>query len=189
MTEFNPASQLGLVDEMILSARKDFRDNGFQYLYWGWLVFIADIGYYILSLFNVPHPYAIWCILPVGAIVGIFLIRKEVKEARVTTWLDRMMKYIWISFGACLLIVLTFGFKLGLNTYPMVLIVYGMGTFLSGGALGFRPLIFGGILCWLLAIACFFASAENQLLLLGAALLGAYIIPGYILRKRYNDVQ
>ena len=189
MTEFNPARQLGLVDEMIASAKREFKDNGFQYLYWGWLVFIADIGHYILARLDVPHPYAIWCIMPVGAIIGILLIRKEVKEARVRTWLDRMMKYIWLSFGACLLIVLTFGFKLGINTFPMVLVVYGMGTFLSGGALAFRPLILGGILCWLLSVASFFVTAENQMLLLAAALLGAYIIPGYILKKQYNDVQ
>jgi hypothetical protein len=189
MTEFNPARQLSLVDEMILSARKDFKDNGFQFLYWGWLVFIADIGHYILAKLGYEHPYIMWCIMPVGAIVGIFLIRKETREARVTTWLDRMMKYIWSSFGACLLIVLTFQFKLGINSFPMVLVVYGMGTFLSGGALSFKPLIFGGILCWVLSVASFFVSGENQLLLLAAALLGAYIIPGYILKKRYNDVQ
>jgi hypothetical protein len=189
MTEFNPARQLSLVDEMILSTRKDFKDNGFQYLYWGWLVFIADIGHYLLIKLNIPHPYAAWFIMPIGAIVGIFLIRKEVKEARVTTWLDRMMKYIWTSFGVCLLIVLGFGFKLQINTFPMVLIVYGMGTFLSGGALGFKPLIAGGILCWVLSVACFFAPPETQLLILAASLLGAYIIPGYILKKRYNDVQ
>ena len=98
----------------------------------------------------------------------------------------QLTAHVWSAFGACLFIVLAFQFKLGINTFPMVLLIYGVGTFLSGAVIQFRPLILGGIFCWALAIACFFISAENQLLLLCASLLGAYIIPGYILRSRFN---
>ena len=186
MTEFNPSQQLNLIDEMIMSAKKDLKDNGFHFLFWGWLVFVASLGFYLLQKFQVPNGAIIWFILPLGAVVDLLVLRKENKETRVKTWVDRVMKHIWTAFGACLFIVLVFQFRLGINTFPMVLLIYGVGTFLSGAVIQFRPLILGGIFCWALAIACFFISAENQLLLLCASLLGAYIIPGYILRSRFN---
>jgi hypothetical protein len=62
-----------------------------------------------------------------------------------------------------------------------------MGLFLSGGALKFAPLIVGGIFCWICGAAAFciekFCGQNIYLLLiLAAAVLGGYIIPGYMLK-------
>jgi hypothetical protein len=62
------------------------------------------------------------------------------------------------------------------------MVLYGMGLFLSGGALQFKPLIYGGIFCWLCAIAGFEMQNIYLLLILALAVLGGYIIPGYLLK-------
>lgn len=69
---------------------------------------------------------------------------------------------------------------------PMILVLYGMPTFLSGVILKFRPLIIGGICCWLLAIVSPFVDNDFQLLLLATGVCAGWIIPGYILRNRFK---
>jgi hypothetical protein len=97
------------------------------------------------------------------------------------------MMFTWIAFGASLFIVLTLGGKVGWEvTYPVVILLYGIGTFISGGVLRFLPLILGGIACWVISCIAFFVSFDIQLLLLAGSLLVAYIIPGHLLKYNYN---
>ena len=76
---------------------------------------------------------------------------------------------------------------------PCIMVLYGMGLFLSGGAMRFRPLILGGIFCWLCAIAGFELKAEAyaayQLLIIATAVMGGYIIPGYLLKMSNKKQQ
>jgi len=67
-----------------------------------------------------------------------------------------------------------------------VLVLYGMPTFLSGIILKFRPLIWGGIGCWLLSLVSMFIPFEFYMLLLGAGVIIAWIIPGYLLQSKYK---
>jgi hypothetical protein len=69
---------------------------------------------------------------------------------------------------------------------PGFLALYGMPTFLSGVILRFRPLIIGGVFCWLLSLSAAYIAYEYQLLLLSAAMIVAWIIPGYAFRARYK---
>ena len=69
---------------------------------------------------------------------------------------------------------------------PAYLALYGMPTVISGSILRFRPLIVGGVTCWVLSILSPFVAYEYQLLLLAAAVVAGWIIPGYLLRIRYN---
>jgi hypothetical protein len=58
----------------------------------------------------------------------------------------------------------------------------------SGVVIKFKPLIIGGIGCWLLSIGTLFISYDYQLLMLSAAMVVAWIIPGYLLRAKYKKV-
>jgi len=46
--------------------------------------------------------------------------------------------------------------------------------------------LIGGIINWALAVIGFYVGFETQLLLLAAAVMFGYIVPGYMLRSRYN---
>jgi FtsH-binding integral membrane protein len=182
--------QMNLINEMIESTRQGIRENGFQYLLWGWLVFIASIGEYALIQMDYSYPFVTWFLMPLGGIISWVASRREDKQAgHVRTWVDRMMKYIWIAFGVCLFIVLASMQMLQISTIPMVLMVYGVGTFISGGALAYRPLIFGGITCWILSVCAFFVTVPQQMLLLALAVLVAYIVPGHLLKRRSANVR
>jgi predicted PurR-regulated permease PerM len=62
-----------------------------------------------------------------------------------------------------------------------------MGTFTSGRILQFPPLIAGGILCWILAAVSVWFEFDYQSLFAAFAILISYIIPGYLLRRKYSN--
>jgi hypothetical protein len=68
------------------------------------------------------------------------------------------------------------------------MLIYGTWLFISGGALKFRPLIFGGIINWVIGAIAFFADFEQQLILLALAVLLGYILPGHLLKSRHSQL-
>jgi hypothetical protein len=123
----------------------------------------------------------------------VYYLRKKRSGQRVRTYTDEIIGYIWLSF---FILMCLFGFlyartfdaaEQSLFIYPAFLVLYGMPTFLSGIILKFRPLIIGGIFCWILSVGACFISSEYHLLTLPAAMLVAWIIPGYLLRKKFKQ--
>ena len=70
---------------------------------------------------------------------------------------------------------------------PVCMVMYGVGAFVSGSVLQFKPLTIGGIICWAAAFIAHHVDYEYQLLLMSFAVICSYIIPGYILKKNYKD--
>lgn len=178
---------LDLITKMISTAKHEIEDDSFFYLLWGWLVFISCLAHFIMIRADLPYQGISWAVLmPLGGVVSlIYGIRME-KRSRVKTYIDEIMKYVIIAFVFCLIVILGFMSRLGLSTYPMILLIYGIWLFVSGGALQFRPLIIGGILNWILAVVAFFVGFEQQLIVLGVAVLFGYIIPGHLLKNRFS---
>lgn len=184
---FSEKDSLALIHQMIASAKNEIKDDGFLYLLWGYLVFAAAITHYILIQLGYKYNYIPWPVLMItGAVISIIYGMKQSKKVKVKTYVDTFMGYLWGAFMVALLIVLGFSWKLGISTYPLIIVIYGIGTFVSGGALKFRPLIIGGALCWVIAIISFFMNFEMQLLLLALSILVSYIIPGHLLQWKYN---
>jgi hypothetical protein len=108
----------------------------------------------------------------------------------VITVIDKAMMYLWWGFLVLILIVLI---MTGVNkmpwqsTYPLIISLYGFGTFVSGGILKFKPLLLGGVACWIIAIVAFFVSPENVLLLTALSIVVSYLIPGYMLKYKKED--
>ena len=149
--QMNSEESLAIIRKMILNAKEDLEDKSFYYLLWGWFVFAACIIHFILIRISSPLEGISWAVLmPVGAIISLIYGYKQDKKQRVKTYIDEIMKYVLIAFLSSLFMVLFFMGKLELSTYPMVMLIYGIWLFISGGALKFRPLIIGGIINWLL---------------------------------------
>lgn len=182
----NNEESLRIIRSMIESTKQDLRDNGSWFLLWGWLVFVACITHFVLMEVGYEKPYLAWMLMPLGGVISIIKGMREEKSQKVKTHIDEFMKHVLIAFLVSLFIVLGFGPKLGLNTYPLIMMVYGFWLYISGGAINFRPLQIGGMINWALTIVAFFVGFDIQLVLLAAAVLLGYIIPGYILRSRYN---
>ena len=175
---------LRLIHQMIQSVKQDLEDDSFYYLFWGWLVLVASVSNYILDVSGYANPTIVWLLMPLGGIVtGIYAYRHE-KTKKVKTYTDEVMKYVLFAFMISLLIVLFSQAKLGLNCYPMLMMVYATLLYVSGGIIKFKPLMYGGYANWIFAIVAFFVTFQIQLLLLAGAMLFGYIIPGHLLKMR-----
>lgn len=185
--QLTESESLEVIQRMILTAKNDLEDDSFYFLLWGWFVFIASITQYVLMHFEIEMSYIGWMILmPLGGLLTFIYGRKQNKSKKVKSYIDELMGYVLIAFLVSLFIVLFSQAMLKLNCYPMVMMVYGIWLFVSGGAIKFKPLIIGGIINWALCIASFFVSFEIQLLLLALAVLLGYIIPGHMLKSKYK---
>lgn len=67
----------------------------------------------------------------------------------------------------------------------LYLILYAIPTLVTGIARKFKPMLWGGILCYVLFVISCFTPAVYDLLLLAMAGIFNWLIPGLILRKRY----
>lgn len=173
---------LRIIHEMIAAAKNDVKADAFIFLLWGWLVFVASISQFILVNLHVSWNSIPWMLMPVGGIITAVYSFMKGKKDRTKTNVTESLKYTWIAFTVALLIILFFNSMNYLQVLPIIMALYGMGLFLSGGALQFKPLMIGGVFCWICAIAGFEIQNMYQLLILATAVLGGYIIPGYLLK-------
>jgi len=189
---FNEQESLALIESMIKKAKNQFSENGDTYLLWGWVVFVCSIAQFVLmNIFHYEKHYLVWMLTWVAVIYQIFDSRKRKNRLKAKTYTDEIIGYVWIAFFISFVLI---GFNLGsyklLNNgiwYTIVLVLYGIPTFLSGIILKFRPLVLGGICCWILSIISRYIPYDFQALLLSIAMIVAWIIPGYKLRARYKS--
>lgn len=173
---------LRIIHEMISAAKNDVKADAFIFLLWGWLVFVASLAQFALVMMHVQWNSVPWMLMPVGGVITVIYSMRKSKRDKTKTNVTESLKYTWISFTAAMLIIMFFNNMSFLQVLPCIMVLYGMGLFLSGGALQFRPLLYGGVFCWLCAIAGFEVQNVYQLLILAVAVMGGYIIPGYLLK-------
>jgi uncharacterized membrane protein len=70
------------------------------------------------------------------------------------------------------------------NKYTYYILLYAIGTLVTGNLIRFKPLIIGGLINFVLAVVSIRFGYDNQLLVGALAILISYIIPGHLLRAR-----
>ena len=188
---FSPEQSLQLIQNMISKARQSMLDNSIYFLVWGWLTFFASTGQFILKhLLNYEKHYLVWSVVIIGIVFSLYQGRKEEKSSRVKTYVDESMGHLWLGLGISFFILALILTMIGWGNvaFPFFIMLYGLGTFVSGSIIRFKPLIIGGILAWVLAIGSTFVSYDYQMLFGATAILISYIIPAYMLRSRNKTV-
>jgi hypothetical protein len=185
----NEQDSLKIINEMIATAKHSVSDNSFHYLLWGWLVLIASALDYYLTIHHSPNHWLPWPVLMgTGGVVAFLYFMFQKRKTAVKTYFETFLGYTWISVLAALVLTGFVGARFGdLMAYPVIMIIYGMGLFVSGMTFRFIPLIIGSIFCWGCAVAACYVTHDIQLILLGISVLSGYIIPGYILKLSYKN--
>lgn len=178
-----------LITSMINKAKNQVSENGTLYIIWGWVILVCcTVQFLSEQFFHYPQAYYIWFSTYAALLFQIvYLIRKK-KSGTAKTYTEEINGFVWMAFaiGAILMVFISIRAESVQLILPLLLIFYGIPTFLSGTILKFRPLIAGGSFCWVLAIISTFVPHEYQLLLLAAAVLSAWLIPGYLLKIKYK---
>jgi hypothetical protein len=183
------AESFSIISGMINQARNRFSETGHLYLLWGFVIFICCITQFVmLYFFKDSNAYYVWYSTWIVAVYQFYYLFKKRKRERVRTYTDEIIGFVWFTFIICsfILVYILINHKVYHAINASVLVMYGMPTFLSGVILRFKPLKIGGIVCWLLAICAMFTVYQYQLLLLALAVIAAWIIPGFILRAKFQ---
>lgn len=184
---FTPEQSLQLIRSMISKTKQNMSDNSIYFLVWGWLTFIACTGQFVLkNIFQYEKHYMVWTVIIIGVAFSIYQGRKEDTSIKAKTYVDENMKHLWAGMAISFFVLGMILTKLGWGTviFPFFIMLYGLGTFVSGNFIQFRPLIIGGIIAWALAIGSTFVNYDYQMLFGAGAILISYIIPAHMLRYR-----
>lgn len=182
---FSAEQSLQVIQSMISKTKQDMSDDGIYFLVWGWITFIACTGQFVLKhIIKYEQHYQVWWLVVVGIVFSIWYGIKEGKQQRVKTYVGEAMKFLWIGMGVSYFVLGMILSKVGWGStvFPFFIMLYGLGTFVSGSIIKFRPLIIGGIIAWALAIGAAYVEYDYQMLFGAAAILISYIIPAYMLR-------
>ena len=217
-THFSEKESLELITQMISSAKNNLQKGmGSIFLLWGYLVAVISLAIFLLMLF-LPHEtryhsYMLWSLMAIGGPLHYRFVKKMEAQNLVKTYIDKIMDYVWIAFSVSIVTVIAgmiIQAILVLPAFsevepgheflrwfpwtfvtPVMLCLYGFALFVSGKAYQFKPLVTGGVICWIATafLIIFFHHPHllkiQQLVLFICAVAG-FVIPGHLLRKKEN---
>ena len=183
--ELTTDESLDLITNMIGQAKKNLaRGGSFYFLLWGWVIMFANLGHYLIDKFDwYPHPYIVWTVTIPAAIISIVHSARHSSKKLVKSHLDQLYGQIWLAVFLGVLIILFFMVKQNENVNAIILTFAGIGTYISGCALRFRPLVLGGVALWAASIIAFNLNFTDQYLAGALGILAGYLIPGYLLKR------
>jgi hypothetical protein len=189
--ELSPEESLALIRSMINKTRGVVADGSFYFLLWGWLVFGCCIASFVLKVyFLYPHHYFVWFLMPVGGVISAIYGARQSRKQRVKSFVEESLDFLWIALALAFVVLVIINMISGdawQTAFTYYILLYAIGTFVSGRLLRFKPLIIGGLINFVLAVVSVKFNYDYQLLIGSLAILISYIIPGHLLRIRYQQ--
>jgi hypothetical protein len=200
---------LDLIATMINQARDSYHDTGISAMMWGTIISVCALEKLAELQFGFRLPVDIYWLTILAIVPQIFISIREKKGRRVKTYDDIYMDYLWLGFGISIFLLI-FIVNMVFNAAepvsaeyarltghpspfifrefiaPLFLLIYGIPTFITGAACKFRPMLWGGLLCWACCIITVFTSLKIDLLLTAFSAVVAWLVPGIIMEKDYK---
>ena len=203
---------LELIAQMINKAKNSYHSTGIGSMMWGAVVAVCALVKLSEIHFGYRLPFDIYLLTLVAIIPQIFITIKEKKEQKVKSYDDIYMNYLWLGFGITIFLLIhvvnnvfdawgpvaseyklltgsSSAFHFSEYITPLFLILYGMPTFVTGAACKFKPMLWGGILCWVCSVITVYTPVKIDLLLTALSAFFAWFIPGILMEKEYQKAK
>ncbi|MBK6827394.1 MAG: hypothetical protein IPG86_11210 [Chitinophagaceae bacterium] len=199
---------LELITRMINKAKDACHDTGITAIMWGLVIVICSLVRFAELQFEFRLPFDIYMLTYVAVIPQIYFSIREKKRRKVRTYDDRFQDGLWLAFGISIALLIfivgrlyrewdpvndqfetltgTAGFKLYEYIAAFFLMLYAIPTFVTGMTMKFKPMFWGGLLCWICCIASLFLPVKTDMLLIALSAAGAWLIPGIIMERDYQ---
>jgi hypothetical protein len=135
----------------------------------------APIGFAIL------YNWAVFILI--GIIIMIVMNKKVNKDKKVVSYLESYFNNLWSVTAASFFIATLLCIRLEINPPAIMLLIAGIATTTSGLLIKYRPMIIGGMTFFIFSLAAIFVSDEYLSLVVFAAIICGYLIPGYLLKS------
>ena len=181
-----PEQSLELITQVIGEAKNKFEENGVIYSMWGaMLAGAALFQYAMLKNDQAEISYYGYLLLPLGSLFSWYYYTK--KRTGKQNQVSKNVSISWgiISFN---LLVLGFFFNAVLqdNLTPVLLILMGIGTAISGSLIRSQLILIAGLLLNISGLICFQLDWINHPLLLGVSAILFILVPGLLLMAKYQ---
>jgi hypothetical protein len=214
--QLSEQESLRLISQMINKAKNSFHDTGIGPMLWGSVIALCSLVTFARMHFGFKLPFDIWWLTLVAILPQVIITSREKKMRRARNYDDAAIDYTWLCFGIAIFLIshinIVFinnlaevyaeyekaigkrpGF--GLNNYSssLMLLLYGFPTVITGAIMKFKPMLWGGIACWLCCIISVYTPMKTDMLLTAFAAVVMWLVPGIILwgkykKKRAKDV-
>lgn len=176
---------LKLITEMIGKAKGSYHSNGTSAILWGLVIFFCSIFEFFEMQFNFDIGFNIWWLMFVALVPQFYLMLKSSSKKNFESYEEKTMNFVWWAFAASVVMMMFFNsYYRPSHSESLFLMLFGMPTFITGGMFRFKPMIIGGITCWILFVVSIYTSLKINLLLMALAALSAWLVPGIILHKK-----
>jgi len=188
-----PEESFNIINKAISNFKLNYRETAKVFLLWGWVLAIASFSnFIILKILYSREAFGLmgllslcnWALfLLIGFIIMFFMERKSNKDKKVFSYLESYFKNLWTVTAASFIIATFICIKLEINPPPIMLLIAGIATTTSGLLIKYRPVIIGGMAFFIFSLAATFVSNEYISLIVFAAIICGYLIPGYSLKS------
>ncbi|MBO4566873.1 MAG: hypothetical protein J5695_06570 [Bacteroidales bacterium] len=162
---------------------------------WGWLTaFFYALEFVLMNLTGQEWCIWLWVGIPlIGIPLMIAILRKDRERLHMRTHGSKLVLDYWI-FAACAIGIggFVFGFCGIYETVenPLICLLVGIGAFVTGETVRYRPMIIGGLTGAAIGICSFLLQGELwvwQTLAIALCAIVALIVPGYMFEKKVKD--
>lgn len=164
MEERNITEQesLAIIQEMINKSKKQLTDRSKYFMMWGVAVFACAIIQYFLLRDLQPHTQMVWLSMPVLAVIQLFLSIRDRKKEKVLSHNTAAIGSVWLALGISFFILAFLSSRISFDMFPFLILLYGIGTFITGRIIQFKPLIFGGLACFILCVLITYVEGPEE---------------------------
>ncbi len=210
-SKMSELESLKVISTMIEKAKTSYHDNGTGSILWGVVITFCSLVTWsrIHFDYSLPYDFDIWLLTLIAIIPTIIISIREGKKKKVTTYDDVAMNAVWTIFGFSVFLIIHTTNAAGaafnqlkdtveqagmarpsvyFSDYSSayLLTMYGIPTLVTAAIKSFRPMLIGGIICWVCAVVTVYTSREVDMLLMAASATAAWLIPGIILNRMYK---
>lgn len=189
---FSNEKSIEIIQQMITQAKNTITDDGVGWLVWGTMNILASVSTYVFIEADAENIFLGWNIFGILTIVLLTYSLFKPKKKVVRTYIGDLLRLVDIGFIICIfIIILSINVAVSPNAgFGYLLMIFGFLMLIKGGAIRSRSLIIGAAVNWLGAIAMFFNKEfKYDMLIMAAAVLIGYIIPGFLLWQQNRKIK
>ena len=189
---FAPNEQLQVIQEMIEKTKRDSVKNSWPMLMWGWLILISCFSVYAIYFAGFPKlswlPWSVF--MPLGGIAHFIMELKKHKTQRIVSYAEKSIGWIWIGCGSAMFIISFIAPASGIISWeaiaPLIILIIGIGSLATAQIIQWNFLFYCSLVWWVTAVATMFIDPFFHNLIFGSIVIFTYLVPGYIMRSKYN---